>query len=167
MICGIINKVIFVKKNKIIIISLITLIIDQIIKFLLINNINFNEEINIINDFFSITLVLNEGAAFSMFSGMQFILIMVAITLLFFIYNCFIKNVNLLKHEIIVFGILIGGIVGNLIDRIIHNGVIDYLDFNILGYNAPIFNFADICIVMTMLILLIKELVGGTNNENK
>ena len=47
---------------------------------------------------------------------------------------------------------------GNLIDRIFRNSVVDYLDFNIFGYPFPIFNFADICIVVGCLILI---LFGG------
>ena len=154
------------KKNKIIFISSIILLIDQLIKYILVYNVAFSNSISIINNFFNITLIMNDGAAFSMFSGMQIGLIIISFALLAAIYLLFIKNQKLNKSDIIIFGILIGGILGNLIDRIVHNGVIDYLDFNIFNYNAPIFNFADICIVISMLILVLKEF-GGNTNENK
>ena len=50
-----------------------------------------------------------------------------------------------------------GGIVGNLIDRLLYGYVIDYLDFELFNYNFAIFNFADICIVLGALILLLKK----------
>ena len=76
------------------------------------------------------------------------------------IYFCFIKDKNLSKLEIVLISMLIGGIIGNFIDRIIFKYVIDYLEFIILGYYFPVFNFADICIVLSIIgiiILSIKE----------
>lgn len=63
----------------------------------------------------------------------------------------------------IIYGILLGGIIGNLIDRIIYGYVIDYLNFNIFGYNFPVFNFADICIVISIFIIIIEILKGDKN----
>ena len=57
-----------------------------------------------------------------------------------------------------VYALLIGGIAGNLIDRIIYGYVIDYLSFNFGSYYFPIFNFADICIVLAALIILIRTI---------
>ena len=76
-----------------------------------------------------------------------------------------IKNKNLGRKEWITYGILLGGIIGNLIDRIKTGAVIDYLDFTFFGYPYPIFNFADICIVVSILglFLIIRE----DKNENK
>lgn len=56
---------------------------------------------------------------------------------------------------------MIGGILGNLFDRIIYGYVIDYLDFYIFGYNFPIFNIADICIVISVILIIIDTLWGG------
>ena len=51
----------------------------------------------------------------------------------------------------------------NLLDRIIHGYVIDYISLNIFGYHFPIFNFADICIVISMTILVLLQLRGEKN----
>ena len=52
---------------------------------------------------------------------------------------------------------------GNLIDRVVHGQVIDYLDFNILGYDFPVFNLADIAIVVSMILIIILVIKGDKN----
>lgn len=118
-----------------------------------------NSSITIIKDFFNITYVKNIGAAFSILSGGRFLLIIIALIAIYIIYKLLIKNKNLNRINIINYSLLIGGIIGNLIDRIIRGYVVDYLDFTIFNYNFPIFNIADICIVIScvLLIFTIKE----------
>lgn len=69
------------------------------------------------------------------------------------------------RRNMIAFSLVIGGLLGNLIDRIIHGYVIDFIDFYVLNYNYPIFNFADsfICIGVCMLLYAIFM---GEDNEN-
>lgn len=147
-------------RKKLCIFSLIFVVIDQLIKYLISNNIILNSEIKIIDKFFYITHVHNNGAAFSMFSGNIIFLIIMTLLALIVIYLFFIKNKKLSNFEILLTSLLIGGIIGNFIDRIIFNYVIDYLEFIIFDYYFPIFNFADICIVLSVIgivILSVKE----------
>ena len=65
--------------------------------------------------------------------------------------------------EQISYGLLIGGIIGNLIDRALHMQVIDYLDFTFFGYNFPVFNLADIAIVISMVFIGIQVIKGDKN----
>ena len=142
--------------KKIISIAFIAFLIDRIIKCILINVGSFT----IIKNFFAITILKNTGAAFSILRNNTVFLIMIGLIALFLIYWFLIKNKTLKTIEIWVYGLLIGGIIGNLMDRIIYGYVIDYLDFNIFGFNAPVFNFADICIVTGVFIMLISVLKG-------
>ena len=147
-------------RKKLFGLSIIFIIIDQVIKFIISNNIKLNTEIKIIDKFFYITHVHNDGAAFSSFSGNTIFLILISIISLIVIYLFFIKDKDLSKIEIILISLLIGGIIGNFIDRIVLKYVIDYIGFIIFGYYFPIFNFADICIVLSIIgiiILGIKE----------
>ena len=80
------------------------------------------------------------------------------------LYFGFIKGKNLNTTSQISFGLLIGGIMGNLIDRVIHMQVIDYLDFNFFGFDFPVFNLADILIVVSM-VLIIVQIFKGEKNE--
>ncbi len=149
--------------KKLIITSSIVIILDQLIKILL--SIYNVDSINIINNFFKITLMHNYGAAWSMLNGYRLFLIVVSILELFLIYNIFIKNQKI-KNGIIL-GMLIGGIIGNLIDRIIYGYVIDYLDFNIFGYNYPVFNLADSMIVISIILLIISIYKGDDYGSRK
>lgn len=146
--------------KKISLISFGCLLLDQITKLLIITKMNLNDSISIIKSFFSITYVRNYGAAWSILEGNTFFLILIAILAIAFIYIYFIKNKHLSILEIIIYGMLIGGILGNLVDRLIYNYVIDFLDFNILGYKFPVFNIADILIVVStslMILMIIRE----------
>lgn len=138
--------------------SIILIVIDQVIKLVVNSSLKLYESITIIKKFFNITYVQNKGAAWSILSGNRFLLIGIAIIALFLIFMFFVKNKKLSKLEIIFYSLLIGGIVGNLIDRVIYGYVVDYLDFNIFGYNFPIFNFADICIVISVVLILVKSI---------
>lgn len=138
----------------------ISLILDQIIKVVVSSNMSLYQSINIINNFFSITYVRNNGAAWSILSGNRLFLIIISLLALGLIYLYFIKNKELTKLENFSYGLLIGGTIGNLIDRIIHGYVIDYLDFKIFNYSFPVFNLADICIVIGV-ILVCVSLIGG------
>ena len=118
------------------------------------------ESIVIIKNFFNLTYVENTGAAFSILENNTIFLILITFVTLFLIYKFLLKNKEFNKLEIITYSLLIGGIIGNLIDRIVYGYVIDYLEFIILNRHMPIFNFADICIVIgtiLFLILTIKE----------
>lgn len=140
-----------------------TLLLDQIIKGLLLLFMNYGQSISIINGFFNITLIGNTGAAFSILSSNTLLLIVISIVCLNVIYFFFVKGRKLDNFEQISYGVLIGGIMGNLVDRVVHMQVIDYLDFNIFGYNFPVFNLADIAIVISMIMIALMVIKGDKN----
>ena len=154
-------------KVKISISSIILIVIDIVIKLIISNNLILNQSISVINNFFYITYVKNTGVAWSILSGKinLIIVITLAIIMLLIIYIFNKKSYSVL--EIISYSMLLSGSIGNLIDRIIYGYVIDYLDFNILGYDYPIFNFADICIVIGIILILIFGGKYGISSRNK
>lgn len=146
--------------KKISIISLLLIGLDQIIKMIIDSNLVLNKSIEVIHNFFNITYVRNTGAAFSILNGSRLFLIVISFVALYFIYQILIKNQKLSKLNIIIDSLLISGIIGNMLDRIFRGYVIDYLDFNLFGYPFPIFNLADICIVIgcfLLIIIIMKE----------
>lgn len=154
--------------RKITIISILLVILDQIIKIIINHNLVLYESINIISNFFNITYVRNNGAAFSILNGSRLFLIIIAVIALYFIYQILIKNQKLSKLNIMINSLLISGIIGNMFDRIVRGYVIDYLDFNLFGYPFPIFNLADICIVVGCFLLIITTIKEDKNgNKSK
>lgn len=143
--------------------TLITLVLDQLIKIGLLFFMSYGESITVINGFFNITLIGNTGAAFSILSSNTVLLILISIVVLNVLYFFFIKEKKLDNFEQISYGLLIGGIMGNLIDRVLHMQVIDYLDFTFFGYNFPVFNLADIAIVVSMILIAIQVIKGDKN----
>lgn len=154
-------------KNKILYLSLIILVtLDQIIKCVVVKSLDLLQSINIIPNFFSITYVENDGAAWSIMAGNRIFLILITFLAIILIYIYFIKNKKITKLESITYGVLYSGIIGNLIDRIFRGRVVDYLDFKIFSYDYPIFNLADICIVVSVILLIIQVFRGEKNANN-
>lgn len=145
-------------------IAFITVLLDQLIKNGLLFFMNYGQSITIIKNFFNITLIGNTGAAFSILSSNTILLIIISVVVLNVLYFFFIKGKTLTDFEQVSYGLLVGGIMGNLIDRVLRMQVVDYLDFNIFGYNFPVFNLADIVIVISM-ILIIIQIIKGDKNE--
>ena len=151
--------------KKIFLFSLIFVLLDFVVKIIINNNIALYDSINIIPNFFSITYVRNTGAAFSIMENNRVLFIIIAIIALILIYKYLIMNKVIDRYLMISYSMLVGGIIGNMIDRIIYGYVIDYLSFNIFGYNFPIFNLADTFIVISIIMLLLYE-VGGRDARN-
>lgn len=144
--------------SKIYILSILFLGIDQFIKAVVNSNMNLFNSFTLINDFLNITLVYNKGAAFGIFEGGRLLFIVIAIITIILI-SIFIKNSSYIsKLDTFVYSLLLGGIIGNLIDRIIYGYVIDYINFSFLNFNFPIFNFADICIVFSIILIIINTI---------
>lgn len=143
--------------KKILIFSLIFIIIDVVVKVVVSNCIGLYDTIKVIPGFFNLTYVRNTGAAFSIMENNRMLFIIIGLVAIFLIYKFLIKDKYLNKLSIISYSMLLGGIMGNMIDRILYGYVIDYLSFNIFGFNAPIFNLADTFIVVSVILIFINE----------
>lgn len=139
----------------ILILSLIFLIVDQISKILVVKFLDLNS-VAVIKNFFYLTYTNNTGAAFSILTDKRIFLVLVGIIIIILLIY------YLKKHQIkntinkIAFALVIGGSLGNLIDRIIRGSVVDFIDIKIFSYNFPIFNLADTFITIGVLLLLIN-----------
>lgn len=150
-------------KKKVFIFSLIIIAIDFIIKRIVLNYVT---NICIIPNFFYLTLAKNTGAAFSLLENKIIFFIIIAFIVIYYIFKYSIKE-DIDKLEQVSYILLIGGIIGNLIDRVIYGYVVDYLRFIIFSYNFPIFNLADICITIGAIFLIIIIFRKEKNNENR
>ncbi len=151
-------------KKKIIIFSFIFLIIDLFTKYLVDISFNEMETKEIITNFFSLTKVYNYGASWNILEGQRILLITISIVILVsLIYYQTKFQIN--NRNIFAFSLVYGGIIGNLLNRIFLGYVIDFLDFNLLGYDYPVFNMADIYIFIGILLLIIAIIKKEDLNE--
>ena len=142
--------------------SFIVVILDQLTKIWVKNNFSLFESRNIIGDFLRFSYVENPGIAFGIRIGnltvlVTLISIAIATYLVFLLYNS--KQLEYLEK--LSLSLILGGAVGNLIDRILiyvpnstYNGVIDFIDVGVSGHRWYIFNIADSAVTMGIIIYL-------------
>ena len=138
--------------KKFCLISLLVILLDRITKILVVKLLN-GRVVDIIKGFFYLTFVKNEGAAFSILTGKNIILILFGIVAAIFLF-LYMKKYN---KKNVGYGMVMGGIIGNLFDRLFIGYVIDFVGFIIFGYYFPIFNIADITIVIGALFLIFEK----------
>lgn len=147
-------------KNKtLFIISIILFIFDRIAKNLVITKLTKGTFYPIIDGILSFTHLENTGAAFSLFQEKQLFLITISIFIIIFILHFFYRNKLTAKLPQIGWGLILGGALGNLFDRVNYNYVIDFINLDFI--NFPVFNIADIAISLGVVIvgyyILFKE----------
>ena len=139
----------------------IIIITDRITKIFFSHVLAAGETLPVIQNVFHVTLVKNTGIAFGLFKdqGIVFIIIpVIAIILLIFNIFYYRNNKELSRTYLFGFSLILGGAVGNLIDRISLGYVIDFLDFRIW----PVFNMADSAITVGAVIIAIKCILLST-----
>jgi signal peptidase II len=145
-------------------IAAVVLILDQATKWYIRHTVSLYESIAVIDSIFHITYVRNSGGAFGLLAGSNqalrlpfFLLVsVIAVGVLLF----FVRRVEP-GHRWLLFalGAILGGALGNLVDRMASGAVTDFLDFHWHGYHWPAFNVADSCITTGMVILLLYSLL--------
>lgn len=145
-------------------ISLVIVLLDQLTKLLVVWSMRLGRNIPIVPGFFDLTFVLNPGAAFSLFATLPewirnpfFILISVAAAVLIVAYRSRYLRENRLAS--VSLALILGGAIGNLIDRLRYGVVVDFLDAHIYQYHWPIFNVADSAISVGVTLLFIEMLL--------
>lgn len=153
------------KTLKILLIIISIFLLDRFTKVLVINNLTLGESLSVIDGFFNITYVNNHGAAFGILDGK--VIFIVIVSVLIFAY--LIYEIRKDSHSKLIttsISFVIGGLLGNLFDRVVYGHVIDFFDFNFFGYDFAIFNVGDAFIVIGTILLAIGFLLEE-RNENK
>lgn len=142
--------VIMKKFSFVSLIALSIIILDQLTKYIISKNMALKESAPIINNIFHITYTTNTGAAFSIFQGGNLILIWVSVIFIGLIFYFFdkIPDINYVKLSM---GLLLGGAIGNLIDRLRWGFIVDFIDFRVW----PAFNIADSALTIGAILLII------------
>jgi signal peptidase II len=140
----------------------ISLALDQITKTWVVATLDFKDRVSVIEGFFYLTHVRNPGAAFSLFADAP-----VEIRAPFFIVTTLIAIGMILSFfrklspgdrlSALALGLILGGAVGNLLDRLIYGAVVDFLRLQLwVGYSWPDFNVADSSIVIGVALLVLE-----------
>ncbi|MFZ5827406.1 MAG: signal peptidase II [Bacillota bacterium] len=148
-----------------IIIALVVLALDQYTKWLVLTRMTLHEEIPVIAGFFSLQFVYNPGAAFGMLANQRWFFVIVTLIAVGGILY-YLRRPEA-QHWLARFslGILLGGAVGNLIDRLRFGQVVDFLLFYWRDYYFPNFNVADIGITVGVGGLVLHLLLTGETKE--
>lgn len=142
--------------------SLVIVALDQLSKQLVESSLMVYETIPLL-PYFNLTLAYNEGAAFSFLSdqgGWQrwfFALVAAVVVVVLMVWLSRLKHERLLAVSL---SLVIGGALGNLVDRLFIGHVIDFLDFFYHSYHWPAFNVADISITLGVVLMFVDALVG-------
>ena len=143
--------------------------VDQLIKLWAIRALAPVGAMPLIPHLVELRFVLNQGMAFSLLSGKQlFLIVATSAALLLVAYELFFRSRGKLLQRI-AFILVLGGGIGNLIDRVLNGEVVDYI--NLLFMNFAVFNFADICVcvgvAMWVLVIFLEELQGEDRISRK
>ncbi len=159
-----------IKENKKIIILAIIIIciviIDQIVKSLIIKNL-YNDSITIFDGLLDLTYVENTGGAYGIGNDSTIMFIIVNIVVITLITKFILSKKNDIPTYILIgLGLILAGGISNLIDRICRGFVVDYIDFNPL-IKYPVFNIADICVVIGCIVIAINLIINIIKDRKK
>lgn len=149
------------KKWKILIlVGMAAILCDQLSKFIVSHQMYRGQSISVIQAFFSITYVKNPNAAFGIPIGSPIIMVLltsIATALLMFYYTKLREEGCLLYVGL---ALIIGGAIGNLIDRFRMQQVIDFIELGVKRFTWPVFNIADSCVTIGIIIIIWSWLFG-------
>lgn len=136
---------------------------DLYIKRVVANSFVYGESIEIIPGFFSLTYILNPGAAFGIFSGWNSsirtpLLLGFSLLALIFIIYLYFGPLGTRKLPAMGLPLIAGGAIANFYERVTAGAVVDYLDFYLYGYHWPAFNVADVSITCGVALILLDSL---------
>ena len=132
-------------------------LIDMATKYLVSTSMALHQSIPLINGVFHITYVLNDGASFGIFRGGRWFFVAITLILIGFIAGYVIYKKEKNKLYLLSAAFIIGGGIGNLIDRVLTGKVVDFFDFCLI--NFAVFNVADCFIVVGVILMLIYCIV--------
>jgi len=143
------------KYAYVLLITLSVIALDQITKYMIVTSFNTYNSIEIF-PFLNIVNVRNTGAAFGMFRSLgSGFFIIISLAAIIFIVNLIMRN----AYNFIGLSLILGGAVGNLIDRLIYGKVVDFIDFSLGNFHWPAFNVADSSLTIGIGIILITSLL--------
>ena len=151
----------------VILILFLTILLDQLTKYIAFIVLFKEKQVLIINHYLNFRPVWNDGISFGMLQGygnfgrISFIIIAISISLWIILYS---RKLNIIGF--VGYNMIAGGALGNVIDRLIHGKVIDFIDLHYKEYHWPTFNMADSFIFIGVLLFIYNELIVFKGKKN-
>ncbi|MFD2443449.1 signal peptidase II [Bacillus sp. CGMCC 1.16607] len=138
------------------IIALFVILLDQLTKWLIVKNMELGESIAIIEDFLYITSHRNRGAAWGILQGQMWFFYIITVVVIIGIIYYIQKLAKEKKLFGISLGLMLGGAIGNFIDRVLRKEVVDFVNTYIFNYDFPVFNVADAALCVGVGLLMVQ-----------
>lgn len=154
----------------------LVLLLDQWTKWLIVTRMHLGQVIPVWGDFFAITSHRNRGAAWGILQDQRLFFIIITVFILAGIIFYLVRNIRMGKRLLpLALSVLLGGALGNFIDRVRHGEVVDFLqfvfDFRGVGipfiYDFPIFNVADSCIFIGISLIFLDALLEARREKRR
>jgi signal peptidase II len=137
-----------------------TLLLDQLTKAWVRGQLELHAAVPLLGDFVRLRFVKNAGAAFGLFQGSRFLFIAISLVSVAVVLYLILSGRYRFRGSQVAFGLVLGGALGNLVDRFLIPEVIDFIDVGIGLHRWPTFNVADIGVTLGVLYLAASFLVG-------
>ncbi len=163
----ILRYTVFVGEMKMIyyVIALFVIAIDQISKWLIVKNMELGTSIPIIDNVLYITSHRNRGAAWGILENKMWFFYIITVVFVAFIVFYMKKYAKTDKLLGISLGLILGGAIGNFIDRVFRQEVVDFIHVYIFSYNYPVFNIADSALCIGVVLIIIQTLLEGKKTK--
>ena len=138
----------------------VTIIVDQLTKFLVVKYMTLGQSISVIDNFLYITSHRNEGAAWGILQGKMIFFYVVTLVVIGLVI-LWIRKLDIKKEKLLVIAIslILGGALGNFIDRVMYQHVVDFINTYIFGYDFPIFNIADSALCIGVFLMAVDAIL--------
>ena len=138
----------------------VTIIVDQLTKFLVVKYMTLGQSISVIDNFLYITSHRNEGAAWGILQGKMIFFYVVTVVVIGLVI-LWIRKLDIKKEKLLVIALslILGGALGNFIDRVMYQHVVDFINTYIFGYDFPIFNIADSALCIGVFLMAVDAIL--------
>ncbi|MGG2014397.1 signal peptidase II [Bacillus sp. S10(2024)] len=142
-------------------IALVVIAVDQVSKWIIVKEMELGESIPIIDNVLYITSHRNRGAAWGILENKMWFFYVITVIFVIFILFYMKKYAKTDKLLGISLGLILGGAIGNFIDRVVRKEVVDFIHTYIFSYNFPVFNVADSALCVGVALIIIQTLLEG------
>ncbi|MBB4824002.1 signal peptidase II [Sporosarcina luteola] len=150
-------------------IAIVVILLDQLTKWLVVKNMELGEKISIFDPYIGLLSHRNRGAAWGMLEGQMWLFYVVTILVVAGIIYFFQKEGKSSRLFAVSLMFLLGGAIGNFIDRIWRKEVVDFVDvlIPVIKYDFPIFNVADAALTVGVVLIIIHVILEEKKNKKK